>query len=881
MQNTQTQTRQEPQAVVRFPDLPNPTEPFSPGPAITNEQARAASLQYFGGQSLPGDVFLGKYALHDPDGNLREATPHDMHVREAWELARIEGQKFDNPLPFQVIFEALSGFSRIIPQGSPMFGMGNPYQTVSLANCFVADSPVDSYGGILRTDEQLVQICKRRGGVGTDVALLRPAGARTNNAAKTSTGTIPFMRRYSNSIREVAQNGRRGALMLSNSIHHPESVILLAEGEEEKPVTVINDNMPPIETTTKWYNPDKPDFASIKYNLKDITGANISLRLTDEFMRAVVSGTVYERRFPVDAPKPTYTEYVDARACWDKIIRAAWQIAEPGLLFWDNIIRESPADCYASEGFRTVCTNPCGEIPLSILDSCRLLAVNLFAYVRNPFTPEAYYDYDALYKDAQLAQRLADNIVDLEIEAIDRIIAKIEGDPEPEELKRNELRLWQRVRQATVNGRRTGTGITALADAIAGVGVKYGTQESVDMTERIYRTLKLGCYRASVDMAKELGPFPIWNHEKEKDNPFLLRIRDEDPQLWEDMRIYGRRNIAILTTAPTGSVSLMTQTSSGIEPLFMMGYLRNKKGNPGDKDFRTDFVDQNGDHWMTYKVYHPKIQMWMDITGETDDTKSPYFGACAGDLDWRQRIALQAAAQRHVDHAISNTVNIPKDSTPEDVAVIYEEAWRMGLKGVTVYRDGCRTGVLVADKKEENKEPEIQSIDAPKRPNELPCSIHHIKVKGEPFFVLVGLLGGKPYEVFAGKNGVAMTELPAKLNEGLIVKEKKGKYSLRDNNGTIVLADISTYLDEEQEGMTRLASTCLRHGADMHFVVSQLEKTKGNLGGFCKAMARALKGYIPDGTVIKGEECPECKGSEIIRSEGCILCNLCGWSKCA
>lgn len=831
----------------------------------TEEQIYNAALelskQYFNGDELAGRVFLDKYALRDNEQNLLEKTPEDMHHRIASEFARIEKGKFKKPLTENTLMEMFRGFSRIVPQGSPMYGIGNRFQFISLSNCYVVDPPLDSYGGICKTDQQLVQISKRRGGNGTDISLLRPNKAPTKNAARTSTGIIPFMRRFSNSIREVGQEGRRGALMLTISVHHPE-----------------------VEA-----------FATIKNDDKEVTGANISIRLTDEFLGAVAEGVEYEQRWPCtpeDAKKlgvnfPVISRKVDARKVWRTIIESAWKRAEPGLLFWDNILRESIPDCYADLGFKTVSTNPCSEIPLSPLDSCRLLLLNIYGYVRNPFTKEAYFDYTAFYEDAQVAQRLMDDLVDLEIECIDRIIAKIGKDPEPADVKHAEIELWKGIKKACIDGRRTGTGITGLGDTLAALNVRYGSPGSIEVTDRIYKTLKFGAYRASVDMAKELGPFPIWDAKREKENPFLNRIKDEtitltDGQvvsgkdIYNDMQKHGRRNIALLTTAPAGTVSTLTQTTSGIEPAFKLSYVRRKKVNPSDVNARVDYKDAIGDSWQEFTIYHHKVEDWMKITGETDLTKSPWWGCCAGDLDWEKRVQLQAVANKHVDHAISSTINLPETVTVEKVAEIYEAAWRAGCKGITVYRDNCRSGVLVA-KKEEKKKDQISKTDAPPRPKVLPCDVYHVKVKGNEYFVLVGMLGNDPYEVFAGRNG----SIPKAVKKGEIEKLQRGKYQARFDDGTI-FESVSDHCEDWEEAICRLTSTGLRHGARIDFIVQQLEKIPGpDMLAFYKALARALKKYIPDGTKVSGEVCQTCGAASLVRQEGCVRCMNCAWTKCS
>lgn len=797
------------------------------------------SKEYFGGEELPAKVFLDKYALRDDDNNIIEETPDKLFHRLSVEIARIEKNKFKDPFSYDEIKSYIEGFKRIIPQGSPMYGIGNKDQYVSTSNCFVIDSPEDSYGGILKTDEEIVQISKRRGGVGLDISKLRPRGSKTTNAARTSTGIISFLERYSNSIREVGQNGRRGALLVSLSVHHPD---ILA-------------------------------FITAKEDLKKITGANISVRLSDEFLKAVEENKDYEQRWPVDSKNPIYSRPVKAKEVWDEIIRCAWSTAEPGLLFWDTIIRESPADCYSDLGFKSLTTNPCGEIVLCANDSCRLLSLNLYFYVKNPFTKDAYFDYNLFKSDVKIAQRFQDDIVDLEIEAINRIISKVKNDPEKEDIKFREVALWEKILEKGINGRRTGTGITGLGDTIAALNIKYGSEDSIAEIEKIYRTLKLGCYESSVEMAKELGAFPIWNNDFEKNNPFLLRIKEEDPDLYKNMQKYGRRNISCLTTPPAGSISILTQTTSGIEPCFKISYKRRKKINENDNDTRVDFIDGNGDKWQEFEIYHPKVKEWMNITGEKDIKKSPWYGCCAEDIDWINRVKIQAVANKNVDHSISSTVNLPEDVTVEEVAKIYETAWKEGVKGITVYRKNCRAGVLVDSTKEEKNL--IKKNHAPKRPPILKCDIYPITSRGESYFVIVGVLGEDPYEVFAGKGW----EPKKSLKKGNIKKLKRGKYSLLEENGEVILDSISDKISDDQEAITRLISSNLRHGCDVSFVVHQLEKVKGDLLSFAKALSRILKKYIPEDTKIYGESCKEC-GSELTRREGCVSCASCGWSRC-
>ena len=804
------------------------------------EESLESSREYFG-NDLSARAFVDKYALRNKENELLECAPKDMHRRIAKEIARVEKKKFKNPLSYKEILTYLEDFKRIIPQGSPAYGIGNRHQYVSISNCFVLHEPDDSYAGIMYTDQQLVQISKRRGGNGISLNKLRPADAPTNNSSRTSTGVVSWMRRYSHSNREVGQSGRRGALMLSLNVKHPQIV----------------------------------DFITSKNDEVSVTGANISAQYTDEFLEAVQKNKNFTLQWPIDSKTPEITSQVKAKDIWKITVHNAWNRAEPGVLFWDNILRESPADCYADVGFRTVSTNPCGELPLSVLDSCRLLVINLFNYVVDPYTTKAKFDFDSFRADAMIAQRFMDDIVDLELESIDRIIKKIKSDPEPEFVKASELDTWVRIRAACENGRRTGTGITALGDTLAALNIKYGSIKSINVTEHIYKTLKLAAYRSSVDMAMELGPFPVWDFAKEKKNPFLLRIKDEDPQLYSDMKKYGRRNIALLTTAPTGTTSMMASlaekhhgTTGGIEPLFMESYTRRKKGNPGDADFRSDFVDELGDHWMEFTVYHPGIKLWMEATGETDTTKSPYHGACSPDIDWVNRVKMQAAAQKHVDHSISSTVNLPNDVTEEEVDKIFLTAWKSGCKGITVYRQGCRTGVMIA------KERGIKKVNAVKRGKELECDVHHISVQGQPYFVLVGLHDGDPYEVFAGKNGF----IGKKVKKGVIIKKGRKQYkAVFDDEAE--LSPIAAFTTSDEEVITRLISTSLRHGTDIAFLIHQLEKTQGDLQCFSKSIVRALKKYVKDGTKVYGEDCPEC-GQALSRQEGCVSCLSCGWGRC-
>lgn len=807
---------------------------------FTYDQALRKSTEYFNGDDLAASVFIDKYALKDNEGNILEDSPEMMHRRIAKEFARIEKNKFKNPLTEDEIFALLDKFKYLVPQGSPMFGIGNNYQIVSLSNCFVLESPADSYGGILKTDQQLVQISKRRGGVGTDLSRLRPTGSVTHNAAKSSTGIASWMTRFSNSIREVGQSGRRGALMLSYDVHGLD-----------------------IDT-----------FSTIKNDDKQVTGANISVRLSDEFLKAVSEKTDYQQRFPVEKDaKHLMSKMVSAQDVWKTIIHSAWLRAEPGLLFWDRITKYNAVDCYKDFGFQTISTNPCAEIGLCALDSCRLLAMNFFSYVVNPFTADAYFDKDLFIKHAKIAQRLLDDLIDLELEKIDQIINKITNDPETDDVKNEELTLWHKVKEVALKGRRTGLGGTAVGDMLAAMSIKYGSQESIEFVEDVQRTFKFASYESSCEMARELGAFPIWNWDIEKDSEFLLKIKEENPDLYFRISKYGRRNIANLTFAPTGTVSIMTQTSSGGEPLFdYKPFTRRKKINPNDKNTRVDFVDQNGDKWQEFTVYHPKIKMWMDITKETDVEKSPWAGCCAEEIDWINRVKMQAAMQRHIDHSISSTINLPKNVSEETVAKIYEEAWKSGCKGITVYRKGCRSGVLVD--KEESKE---ATCTFQKRPRELKCDVYHCKVKAEEYFCIVGLDNcGNPYEVFAGKNGV----IPKNIEKGIIYRQKRGHYQLLDESNNIILDNITSFLTDDGEALTRMTSMSLRScpSSSLQYIVDQLAKVEGDFMNLSRAIARCLKKYIPDGTA--SGKCETC-GGEVVRENGCKTCKNCGASACS
>lgn len=951
------------------------------------DEALAASLEYFNGDELAAKVFVDKYALRDNEGNILEDTPDKMHRRMAKELARIEKGKFAVPLTEDEIYFLFKQFTRILPQGSICYGLGNPHQNVSISNCFVVESPGDSFGHIHKSDEQLSQLSKRRCGVGISLDNIRPNGTATKNSSRTSTGIVPFCERFSNTIRGVGQNSRRGALMECVSVHHPDIL----------------------------------DFVRMKLDETKVNGANVSVKLTDDFLNAVTNDTEYLQSWPINSKTPLVEKRVRAKEVWNEIIRCAWTRAEPGLLFWDNILRESPADCYAEEGFSTEATNPChrgdtkvltnmgyfpikelvnnpkelkvftvfgewkqfqcflsgvneqlwkitlandkeifataghewpvytsdkfnilrrtdelfpgnhkllhkyisdsdnvfigirkvektdlvedvydirvfdethtyyiedcftkncSELPLSELDSCRLLLLNLFSYVSHPFTSKAKFEFDGFFKDVKLAQRLMDDIVDAEIESIDRILAKIDSDPEPEIIKSTEKSMWLKARKSCENGRRTGTGITALGDTLAALNIQYGSEESIKTTEEIYKCLKLGAYASSVEMAKEIGPFPVWNYEKEKDNPFLNRIKDDKIEgvvdgrdVYALMKEYGRRNIALLTTSPAGTVSILAEigerygTTSGIEPTYMTHFMRRKKITHTDSNVKVDYTDKLGDKWQEFVVYASGPLEWMRINESDDLTKSPYHNACAKEINWANRVKIQAAAQRHTDHSISSTVNLPEDVKQEEVAIIYEEAWKSGLKGITVYRDNCRAGVLL----------EIKETKVEKRPKEVTCDVHHIVVKGKSYYVLVGMLNNKPFEVFAGKNGM----LRKKIETGKIIRIRKGYYKAVFDDDDIVISPLGSACDEHEESITRLTSACLQSGGDILVIVEHLEKVNGEMQSFAKAIARALKIYIKDGTAVD-EICPECSQESLIRQSGCVQCSNpdCLWSKC-
>ena len=814
------------------------------------DEAFEKSLQYFSGDDLAANVFVSKYALIDREGNLHEETPDDMHRRLAKQFARIE-KKYPNPLSEEQIYSLFENFRYVVPQGSPMSGIGNPFQIQSISNCFVIESPHDSYGGILKTDQELVQIAKRRGGVGFDISTIRPKGRSTGNCARTTDGIEVFMDRFSNSCREVAQNGRRGALMLTISVHHPQVM----------------------------------DFVKIKRNLSRVTGANISVRLSNEFLEAVRNDTDYQQRWPVDSSDPEVSHYENAKEVWDEIISSAHACAEPGLLFWDTACSLTPADLYAKEGFASTSTNPCGEIILSPYDSCRLMLLNLYSFVNSPFTPEAKFDFDKLATVTQQAQRLMDDMVDLEIEQVDKILGKIDNDPEPDEVKAIERNLWNKIKEQALRGRRTGLGVTGVGDALASLGIKYGSDESVDMVEQFYKTLTVNAYRSSCTMAKERGAFPIHDHEREIEHEFLNRIWEEAPDIYGMNKETGRRNIALTTTAPAGSVSTLTQTTSGIEPAYMLKYTRRKKLTATDVNARVDFVDDSGDKWQEYDVYHHGFKTWMNVTGLKEISDSPYAGATATEIDWVQKVKMQAAAQKWICHAISNTTNIPSETPVDTVKDIYMTGWDTGCKGVTVYRDGSRTGVLVSSTKEED---EFSTHSAPKRPDELECSIHNANIKGEAWSILVGLMDGMPYEVIGGLS--KFVEIPKKYKAGKIVKHhrktKNSRYDLHfgENGDEVILRDVVSLFDNpNHSAFTRTISLALRHGAPIHYVVEQLQKDRdADLFSFSKVIARVLKNYITDGTKPGKTVCEHCSAEDsLVYQEGCVACTSCGHSKCS
>ena len=834
----------------------------------SQEEAVTASLEYFKGDDLAARVWVNKYALKDSFGNIYELTPDDMHRRLAREIARVE-MKYPNPLKEDEIYSVLKDFKYIVPQGGPMTGIGNDYQIASLSNCFVVgnEGHSDSYGGIMKIDQEQVQLMKRRGGVGHDLSHIRPKGSPVKNSALTSTGIVPFMERYSNSTREVAQDGRRGALMLSVSIKHP----------------------------------DSESFIDAKLEQGKVTGANVSVKIQDDFMRSVENGTPYIQKYPIHSSDPLYQKEVDAGALWAKIVKNAWKSAEPGILFWDTIIKESIPDCYADLGYRTVSTNPCGEIPLCPYDSCRLLAINLYSYVENPFTKQAKFNFDLFREHIHYAQRIMDDIIDLELEKIDAILEKIYADPEDEEIKYIERNLWENIKRKAEEGRRTGIGITAEGDMLAALGLCYGSENAIDFSEEVHKTVTIEAYRSSVFMAKERGAFKIYDSKREENNPLIGRIKNADSVLYEKMTKYGRRNIALLTIAPTGTTSLMTQTTSGIEPVFMPVYKRRRKVNPNDKNVRVDFVDEVGDHWEEFTVFHHKFRTWMEVNGydvtrdytqeELDElvVKSPYYKATSNDVDWLAKVRMQGRIQKWVDHSISVTINLPADVSDELVGELYFQAWKNGCKGVTVYRDGSRSGVLIS-----NDAPESKKSDGTfptKRPEKLDAEIVRFQNNKEKWIAFIGLMNGKPYEIFTGlsddEDGIL---LPRSITKGYIIKswedDETSRYDFQYINKRgykTTIEGLSHKFNPFFWNYAKLISGTLRHGMPIHKVVelvTSLQLDNETINSWKAGVARALKKYIPDGTLVEDAKCGECGSEEVIYQEGCLTCLSCGSSKC-
>lgn len=844
----------------------------------TYNEAFEASKKYFEGDELAARVWATKYALKDSQGNYFELTPDDMHRRIAREIARIE-RKYKNPMDEQLLFDLMNHFRYLVPQGSPMAGIGNNLQVGSLSNCFVIGlkGEPDSYGGIIKIDEEQVQLMKRRGGVGHDLSHLRPKGAEVKNSALTSTGLVPFMERYSNSTREVAQDGRRGALMLTVSVKHP----------------------------------DSEAFVDAKMTEGKITGANVSLKIDDAFMQAAIEGKEYTQQYPIHAEKPKYTQKIDATTFWNKIIHNAWQSAEPGVLFWDTIIRESLPDCYADLGFKTVSTNPCGEIPLCPYDSCRLLAINLYSYVENPFTPNAKFNFSKFKEHVMYAQRMMDDIIDLEMEKIETIIAKIEADPETDEVKATELNLWKKIKDKTSQGRRTGVGTTAEGDMIAAMGLTYGTEEATKFSVEVHKTLALAAYRSSVMLASERGAFPVFDYKREVNNPFMNRLKDADSELYDLMLKYGRRNIACLTIAPTGTTSILTQTTSGIEPVFLPVYKRRRKVNANDKEVRVDFVDESGDAFEEYVVYHPKFITWMNIKGiEVKDNytqeqideivaKSPYYKATSNDVDWLNKVKMQGAVQKWVDHSISVTINLPNDVSEEMVNKLYVEAWKSGCKGCTVYRDGSRSGVLISLKSEkkkttENAEPnpaDENGFVTHKRPIELDADVVRFQNNKEKWIAFIGLIDGKPYEIFTGiaddDEGIFC---PKSVSKGKIIKvidengQKRYDFQFVNKRGfKTTIEGLSEKFNPEFWNYAKLISGVLRYRmpiAQVLKLVGSLELDNQSINTWKVGVERALKKYLPNGEKASGQTCPNCGQESLVYQEGCLICTNCGTSRC-
>jgi len=839
------------------------------------DEAYRVSLDYFTGDELAAKVWVSKYALKDAFGNIYEKSPDDMHKRIAKEIARMEA-KYTNPLSEKELYDLLDKFRYIVPQGSPMTGIGNDFQVASLSNCFVIgiDGSADSYGAIIRIDEEQVQLMKRRGGVGHDLSHIRPKGSPVKNSALTSTGLVPFMERYSNSTREVAQDGRRGALMLSVSIKHP----------------------------------DSESFIDAKMTEGKVTGANVSVKIDDDFMNAAITGKSYYQQYPVRSEDPWVVKEIDAQALWRKIVHNAWSSAEPGVLFWDTILKESVPDCYADLGFQTVSTNPCGEIPLCPYDSCRLLAINLYSYVVNPFEKDAYFDFELFKKHAALAQRIMDDIIDLEAEKIDHILDKIGTDPEEEEVKHSERNLWKKIKQKTLQGRRTGVGITGEGDMLAAMGLRYGTEEAIEFAEKVQKTLALSAYSSSVQLAKERGAFEVYDSKREENNPFIKRLKKEDPAFYKNMVKYGRRNIACLTIAPTGTTSLMTQTTSGIEPVFLPVYKRRRKVNPSDLSVKVDHVDETGDAWEEYTVFHHKFVTWMEANGystikkytteEIDElvAKSPYYKATSNDVDWIQKVKMQGRMQKWVDHSISVTINLPNDVDEELVNRLYVEAWKSGCKGCTVYRDGTRSGVLIAADNDNNKKKkdcdciEIHEMSA-KRPRELDADIVKFQNNKDKWIAFVGKLNGLPYEIFTGINdeeeGIF---LPKNVSNGTIIKNtdesgnKRYDFQYTNKRGyKTTIEGLSAKFNPEFWNYAKLISGVLRYGMPIEQViklVQSLELNDESINTWKNGVERALKKYVNDGTEVKGQKCPNCGKETLIFQEGCLRCTECGSSKC-
>ncbi|MFC2129336.1 adenosylcobalamin-dependent ribonucleoside-diphosphate reductase [Bacteroidota bacterium] len=832
------------------------------------EDAFEASLKYFNGDELAARVWINKYALKDSFGNIYESTPDDMHHRLASEIARIE-KKYENPLSHEELFDLMKGFKYIVPQGSPMTGIGNNFQIASLSNCFVIghEGPSDSYGGILKIDQEQVQLMKRRGGVGHDLSHIRPTGSPVLNSALTSTGVVPFMERYSNSTREVAQDGRRGALMLSISIKHP----------------------------------DAEKFIDAKLEAGKVTGANVSVRIDNEFMKAVVDGEKYVQQYPIDSDHPTFTKEIDAQKLWSKIVYNAWKSAEPGILFWDTVAGESVADSYADVGFKTVSTNPCGEIPLCPYDSCRLLAINLFSYVDDAFTDKAVFNWEKFKKHVGLAQRMMDDIIDLELEKIESILHKIISDPEDDDIKRVEINLWENIKKKALEGRRTGVGITAEGDMLAGLGLRYGSEDAIDFSVEVHKTIALEAYRSSVMMAKERGPFEVFDAKKEKDNPFIARLAEEDPQLVEDMAKYGRRNISLLTIAPTGTTSLMTQTTSGIEPVFLPVYKRRRKVNPNDQDTTVSFTDEVGDSWEEYNVFHHNFLSWLKVNGQDPEAvktmsdeeveklveKSPYHKATSTDVDWVSKVKMQGRIQKWVDHSISVTINLPKDANESLVGDLYVEAWKSGCKGATVYRDGSRSGVLIAN----DKNKKAESPFPKKRPKVLDADILTFRNNDQEWIAFLGLIDGKPYEIFTGKKEDDNFPIPKSVQKGKIIKTKDeegvSRYDFQyvDRYGyKVTMGGLSHQFNKEFWNYAKLISGILRHGMPILNAVDLITSLRLNddtINNWSAGVARVLKKYIPDGTKAEpGMKCEECGHDNLVYQEGCLICTDCGSSKC-